>query len=77
MLRIQLLSDKTDAANGASHVIYADGEWRTEQGFERSFLLFDDAALEQSRAAWRSFDGRDDVERSFYRQDGGKWIKVA
>lgn len=72
-----LLSENCEAANGASHVIFADGEWRETQGFQRTFLLFDDATLEAARATWRSLDGQDDLERSFFRQDGGKWVKVA
>ncbi|MCK0127847.1 DNA polymerase III subunit chi [Erythrobacter sp. F6033] len=72
-----LLSDKTEAANSASHIIYADGEYREAEGFARTFLLFDDASLEAARATWRSLDGIDGLERSFFRQDGGKWVKVA
>ena len=72
-----LLSEAPDAANGASHVIYADGEYRAASRFERSFLLFDDATLEQARATWRSLDGTEALERAFFRQEGGKWIKVA
>nr|WP_298929237.1 DNA polymerase III subunit chi [uncultured Erythrobacter sp.] len=72
-----LLSDNTDAANSASHVIYADGEFRDADGFTRTFLLFDDASVEAARATWRSLDGKDGLERSFFRQDGGKWVKVA
>ncbi|MDC0886338.1 DNA polymerase III subunit chi [Altererythrobacter sp.] len=72
-----LLSDNCEAANGASHVIFADGEWRAPDGFGRAFLLFTDQTLEQARATWRSLDGREGLERSFFRQDGGKWTKVA
>ncbi|WP_298303901.1 DNA polymerase III subunit chi [uncultured Erythrobacter sp.] len=72
-----LLSDATDAPNSASHVIFADGEYREQSGFQRVFLLFDDDTLDAARATWRSLDGIDDLERAFFRQDGGKWIKVA
>lgn len=72
-----LLSDKPEPANSASHVIYADGEYREAAGFDRSFLLFDEATVEQARATWRSLDGIDDLERAFFRQEGGKWVKVA
>lgn len=72
-----LLSDKPVPANGASHVIYADGEYREGAGFDRSFLLFDDGTVEQARATWRSLDGIDELERAFFRQEGGKWVKVA
>ena len=71
-----LLSETPDPANSASHVIYADGTYRDASGFARAFLLFDDATVEQARATWRSLDEAD-VERAFFRQDGGKWVKVA
>lgn len=72
-----LLSDAPEAANGASRVIFADGHYRGADGFARAFLLFDEATLEAARGTWRSLDGRDDLERAFFRQDGGKWVKVA
>ncbi|MEE4199213.1 DNA polymerase III subunit chi [Erythrobacter sp.] len=63
-------------ANGASHVILADGIWRQPTGFERAFLLFGEPTLDAARAAWRGLDGESDVERAFFRQDEGKWVKV-
>ena len=72
-----LLSPETEAQNGASHVIFADGIWRETTGFERIFLLFDDSSLEAARATWRSLDGEEGLERSFFRQDAGKWVKIA
>ena len=72
-----LLSNACLASNDASHVIFADGEWREAQGFARAFLLFDDATVEAARGVWRSLDGADGLERSFFRQEGGKWVKVA
>lgn len=72
-----LLSAENAAENGASHVIYADGEWRGADGFARAFLLFDDSNVEAARATWRSLDDTDEMERSFFRQEAGKWVKVA
>ena len=72
-----LLSDAPEAVNDASHVIFADGEYREPSGFARAFLLFDDTSVEAARGTWRSLDGKDDLERAFFRQDGGKWTKVA
>lgn len=72
-----LLSSDNAPENGASHVIYADGEWRGAENFERAFLLFDDSNVEAARATWRSLDGDDAMERAFFRQEGGKWVKVA
>jgi DNA polymerase III subunit chi len=71
-----LLSATQEAANGASHVVYADGKWRGEAGFARAFLLFAQDTIDEARATWRALDGRDDLERAFYRQEDGKWIKV-
>ena len=72
-----LLSDEIDPANAASHVIFADGIYRERSGFEREFLLFDDESVEAARTVWRGLDGKDALERAFFRQDGGKWVKVA
>jgi DNA polymerase-3 subunit chi len=73
-----LLSDATGAPNGARHIALADGLWRGEaEGFDRVFLLFDEATIEAARAVWRRLDGREDVERNHWRQDGGKWVKAA
>ncbi len=72
-----LLSQTCDPANGASHIIFADGEWREASGFNRTFLLFNDTTVEAARATWRSLDGQDGLERSFFRQEDGKWVKVA
>jgi DNA polymerase III subunit chi len=72
-----LLSPTSEAANGASHVIFADGQWRDPAGFARAFLLFDEATVEAARAVWRSLDGGDGLERAFFRQDEGKWVKIA
>lgn len=72
-----LLTAQIEALNGASHVIFADGEYRTTEGFDRAFLLFDDATLQAARTTWKSLDGQDNLERAFFRQDDGKWVKVA
>lgn len=72
-----LLTAACEAENGASHVIFADGFWRAPDGFERAFLLFTEETLEQARTTWRSLDGREGLERAFFRQDGGKWTKIA
>ncbi|WP_284126024.1 DNA polymerase III subunit chi [Parerythrobacter aestuarii] len=72
-----LLGDSCEATNAASHVIFADGKWRDPQGFSRAFLLFDEATVEAARAVWRSLDGGEGLERSFFRQEDGKWVKVA
>ena len=72
-----LLSDSCKAANAASHVIFADGEYREPTGFERAFLLFDEETVQAARGTWKSLESSDGLERAFFRQDGGKWTKVA
>lgn len=72
-----VLSDNCEAPNGASHVVFADGTFRDASGFDRLFLLFDEATVDAARGTWRSLDGCENIERAFFRQDGGKWVKVA
>lgn len=73
-----LLTDRMGSANRARFVAFADGKWRDEGlGFDRVFLLFDEATLESARATWRNLDGHDGIERRYWRQDGGKWVQAA
>lgn len=72
-----LLSQTLNAANGARSVALADGVWRDDAlTFERIFHLFDAAALDAARAAWRTLADRAELERSFWKQEGGKWVKA-
>ncbi len=71
-----LLSDQTEAGNGANYIALADGVWRNgADEFSRAFLLFDAATLDAARATWRMLGERDGVERKFWKQDGGKWVE--
>lgn len=64
------------AENGAAFVALADGAWRDEAlGFERAFLFFDQRTLEDARGCWRMLGKRDDIERHFWKQEGGRWIE--
>jgi DNA polymerase-3 subunit chi len=73
-----LISARCEAPNGARYVVIADGIWRNEaENFARAFLLFDRTGTEEARVVWRQFEGRDDVERSYYAQEEGKWAKKA
>ena len=73
-----LLSNACEPANGAKYLVLADGVWRDgAEAFERVFLLFGEAAVDGARAVWRQFDGREDVERSYYAQEDGKWARKA
>lgn len=73
-----LLSDEPTAGNEAKYVAFADGRWRDEaERFERVFLLFDAASIDAARGIWRQLDAREDVERNYWEQAGGKWERKA
>jgi DNA polymerase-3 subunit chi len=73
-----LLSSDCVAANGATLVALADGQWRPEaEGFARALLFFDEAGRAASREVWRLFDQREDVTREFHELEGGKWVQKA
>ncbi|MCL6250722.1 DNA polymerase III subunit chi [Altererythrobacter sp. KTW20L] len=73
-----LLSDRCEAANGATLVALADGLWREEaESFERALLFFDEEGRSAARATWRLFDGREDVSREFHELENGRWIQKA
>ncbi|MEI9849982.1 MAG: DNA polymerase III subunit chi [Sphingomonas sp.] len=70
-----LIAGEAHAANGARNVALADGVWREEAlGFDRAFHFFDEDRIAEARAAWRSLDGREGVERRYWKQnDAGRW----
>lgn len=70
-----LLSADLAARNGATHLILADGRFRDAPGFARVFLLFPPEAAPAAREAWRAHDGREDVERAYFAQEDGRWVK--
>ena len=74
-----LLSTSPDAPNLARNMLIADGEWREAAlSYDRAFYLFDDAALEGARMAWKLLSGREGVERHFWAQDErGRWQEKA
>jgi DNA polymerase III subunit chi len=74
-----LLSTSPDAPNLARNMLIADGQWREAAlGYDRAFYLFDNAALEGARLAWKLLSGRDGVERRFWAQDErGRWNEKA
>jgi DNA polymerase-3 subunit chi len=74
-----LLSTSPDAPNLARNMLIADGEWREAAlGYDRAFYLFDDAALEGARMAWKLLSGREGVERRFWaRDEDGRWREKA
>jgi DNA polymerase-3 subunit chi len=70
-----LLSAEIDALNGATHLILADGTFRDTAAFGRVFLLFPPGTAPAARQAWRAQDGRADVERAYFEQLVGRWVK--
>ncbi|MBI1404154.1 MAG: DNA polymerase III subunit chi [Porphyrobacter sp.] len=72
-----LLAADCTPANGATHLVLADGIFRETEGFSRVFLLFSADGAPAARAAWRAQDDRSDVTRAYYEQQGGRWVKKA
>lgn len=73
-----LLSADCAAANGATVVALADGQWRAEaERFDRALLFFDEARRDAARQIWRLFDQREDLTREFHELEGGKWVQKA
>ena len=71
-----LLSTSPDAPNQARNMLIADGSWREAAlTYDRAFYLFDDSTLEGARLAWKLLAGRDGVERRYWAQESGKWVK--
>src|ERR1700755_2200305 len=73
-----LLSTNRDAPNQARNMLIADGSWREAAlTYDRSFYLFDEATLEEARLSWKLLAGREGIERRYWAQEGGKWVKKA
>ena len=73
-----LLSTNPDAPNQARNMMIADGIWREAAlSYDRSFYLFGDSTLEAARLAWKLLSGREGVERRYWAQEEGKWVKKA
>ena len=71
-----LLSQGADAPNLARNLLIADGEWREAAlGYDRAFYLFDAASLQAARLAWKLLAGRDGVERYYWANEDGRWVK--
>lgn len=70
-----LLAAEPQAANGAGHLILADGTYRDASGFARVFLLFPPDLAPAARQAWRAQDGREGIERAYFAQEEGRWVK--
>ena len=73
-----LLTASPDAPNLARNALIADGIWRDSAlSYDRSFVLFDNMTLQGAREAWKSLGGREEVERRYWAQEGGKWVRQA
>lgn len=74
-----LLAEEPVPANGARFVALADGRWRDEaRAFERVFLFFDLATIDDARATWRQLKGAEGMERHYWEQRSeGGWKQVA
>lgn len=73
-----LISASPEPANAARNVAIVDGVWREEAlGFERAFHFFDDSSIDAARTAWRGLKSREGVEPRYWRQEDGRWMKVA
>ena len=73
-----LLSTSTDAPNLARNLLIADGKWREAAlAYDRAFYLFDGVTLDGARLAWKLLAGREAVERRYWANEAGKWVKKA
>jgi DNA polymerase-3 subunit chi len=73
-----LLTTSPDAPNLARNMLIADGTWRDAAlTYDRAFYLFDDATLEGARLAWKLLSGREGVDRRYWAQEAGTWVKKA
>lgn len=70
-----LIAPEPVPTNAATHLILADGTFRDAPGFARVFLLFPPDLAPAARQAWRAQDGREGVERSYFAQEDGRWVK--
>ena len=73
-----LLSTGTDAPNLARNMLIADGEWREAAlAYDRAFYLFDASTRDAAALVWKLLAGREGVERNYWAQEEGKWVKKA
>jgi len=71
-----LLSTSPDAPNQARNMLIADGTWREAAlTYDRSFYLFDNSTVDGARLAWKLLAGREGIERRYWAQEAGKWVK--
>lgn len=72
-----LLADQLEPANGARFVALADGRWRDDaERFERVFLFFDLATIDDARATWLRLKDREGMERNYWQQQDKGWTRA-
>jgi DNA polymerase-3 subunit chi len=74
-----LLTESTDATNGARNIALADGIWRDAAlAFDRAFHFFDGERIAEARLAWKALADRDGIERRYWKQsETGRWEQAA
>ena len=71
-----LLSSEVVNANDAAFLLLADGQWRDPgTGFARVMLLFDGATIDDARGTWSKLGKTEGVERHYWSQRNGRWVK--
>jgi len=66
------------ADNGARMVVLADGVWReVPEGTERVFLIFGEDTIGAARMLWKTLGADEAIERNFWKQEGGRWVRAA
>ena len=45
------------------------------RALERVFLFFDNRTIDAARGTWRMLGEREDIERHFWKQEGGRWVE--
>ena len=73
-----LLTTSPHAPHQARNMLIADRTRReAAMTYDRSFYLFDSNTLEGARLAWKLLAGREGIERRYWAQENGKWVKKA
>ena len=71
-----LLSEELLNTNDAAFLLLADGQWRDPgSGFSRVMLLFDGESIDNARGTWRELGTAEGVERNYWSNKNGRWVK--
>lgn len=73
-----IIGDSMDAANGADHLVIADGIWRDPAAHcQRLFFLFTPDQVAEARANWRNLSAQNGGERHYWQQQQRGWEQLA